>query len=500
MRALVLASLVLGGPSSRPVAAAEFSRLWGEHGELWSPAGRLPDFSFAGYRQGEEGIPTPPVRWNVRDFGANGDDALDDTEAFKKAIAETEAGVIFVPEGRYVISDLLYFRRSGVILRGAGPDRSVLYFPKTLTDIKPNWGETTEGRRTSNYSWSGGFLWVEGDYRDQPLALIPQPVARGELRFRVDEPDRLEPGGWITIRQRDEPDNSLAGYLYADQSRPMEKLRGRTRTEFTARVVSMDGREVTLNRALPTDLHPRWRPEVLHFDPTVTGVGIENLGFEFPVAPYEGHFTELGCNPLTFRRVAHCWARNLHFQNAESGIFAAGRFCTFDGIVFDSDRVPDRGRRARGHHGIYLSDNDNLFTNFRFNVRYIHDLTVSHCAGNVCSRGSGEDLCFDHHKRAPYANLFTRIDLGRGTRMYECGGGAALGKNAAAWTTFWNITAASPQTWPPDRFGPDRMNLVGVSGDSGTEARPEGKWREILDPKALHPANLHEAQLERRLK
>ena len=38
----------------------EFSLLWGEDGAAWEPAGRLPDFSFAGYRCGEDPIPDVP--------------------------------------------------------------------------------------------------------------------------------------------------------------------------------------------------------------------------------------------------------------------------------------------------------------------------------------------------------------------------------------------------------------------------------------------------------
>ena len=51
-------------------AATQYSRLWGKSGELWEPASRLPDFSFAGYHMGEEPIPKVPVKLNVKDFGA----------------------------------------------------------------------------------------------------------------------------------------------------------------------------------------------------------------------------------------------------------------------------------------------------------------------------------------------------------------------------------------------------------------------------------------------
>ncbi|HLU66879.1 MAG TPA: glycosyl hydrolase family 28-related protein, partial [Kofleriaceae bacterium] len=107
-------------------AAAEPSRLWGHRGERWDPRGRLPDFSYAGYQAGRAPIPEVPVVSNVRDFGAVGDGATDDTRAFQDALAAAEGGALLVPAGRYLIRGKLAMRRSNVVLRGEGPDRTVL--------------------------------------------------------------------------------------------------------------------------------------------------------------------------------------------------------------------------------------------------------------------------------------------------------------------------------------------------------------------------------------
>src|SRR5260221_13354026 len=68
-------------------AACAYSSLWGEAGEKWQPAGRLPDFSYAGYHAGEAPVPNPRARWNLkRDFHAVGDGRADDTQALVNAI------------------------------------------------------------------------------------------------------------------------------------------------------------------------------------------------------------------------------------------------------------------------------------------------------------------------------------------------------------------------------------------------------------------------------
>jgi hypothetical protein len=123
---------------------------------------------------------------------------------------------------------------------------------------------------------------------------------------------------------------------------------------------------------------------------------------------------------------------------------------------------------------------------------------VSKGAGNVISSGSGTDLCFDHHKRAPYDNVFTDLDLGAGNRMWRCGGGAALGRNCGAHGTFWNIRAKQEQKHPGN-FGPPSLNLVGVQTREESRTDIDGRWFEVFPPARLHPANLHEGQWARRL-
>ncbi|MHC4248592.1 MAG: hypothetical protein ACYS9X_05630 [Planctomycetota bacterium] len=194
----------------------------------------------------------------------------------------------------------------------------------------------------------------------------------------------------------------------------------------------------------------------------------------------------------------HCWARNIRILNADSGPMMGGRFCTISGVVYESKRKPDN-RGYVGHHGIYIQGDDQLLEKFDFKGKFIHDISVSHHSGCVSRGGKGVDVCFDHHKRAPYANLFTDIDIGAGRRMYMCGGGGSLGKNSAAWETFWCIRARSHQKPPHDRFGPDMMNFVGVFSKEKPTCDPAGKWWEPIPPDLLAPRDLYRAQLDKRL-
>jgi hypothetical protein len=404
-----------------------------------------------------------------------------------------------VPPGRYRITNLLEIIRPGVVLRGAGPDKSILFFPTPLNDIKPNWGATTTGERTSNYSWSGGFVTVRGRFGSAKITEVTQPAQRGDNVLTVASAAQLRVGQDIEVHQSDTPDNSLAVELYSGDAGPVKNLKGRARTSLISRITAIDGNRITLDRPLRCALRAEWKPQLRVFAPTVTGSGVENLGFEFPVTPYRGHFTELGFNPVALRGVAHCWVRNIRVRNADSGPFIGGAFNSVDGFVLESDRAVDN-QNCTGHHGISFGGTDNLLVNFDLRTRFIHDVSVEgFCSGNVISRGRGVDLSLDHHRAGPYENLFTDLDAGAGKRLWKCGGGAALGKHCAARGTFWNIRAATPLNYPPDDFGPPTMNLVALFTRSPNQTQWDGKWFEVIPPSAIQPQNLHEAQLGKRL-
>lgn len=478
---------------------AQYSGLWGERGEKWTPQSRLPDFSYAGYHCGEKPLPVVPPGVSVKSFGARGDGIADDSQAFLNALATVKSGAIEVPPGRYKITRILEISRGGVVLRGAGADRSVLFFPMPLNDIRPDWGETTDGRRTSNYSWSGGFVWIKSSRRDKPLVTVTAEARRGDTRLTVSSTSSLRVGQRIEILQRDKPDNSLASHLYSDDPGDVRKLLGSAKAVLVCRVTKLIGNDLFFDRPLRFDVKTEWQPEIRSFDPTVTESGVEKLCFEFPNTPYKGHFTELGFNAISMNGCADCWVRDVKIVNADCGIFSNGTFCTVQGVVFESARKPDK-TLSTGHHGLSFYGNDNLFAGFDFRTQFIHDISVDGgAAGNVSAKGKGVDLCFDHHKRACYENLFSDIDAGAGTHLWRHGGGEGLGRACAARGTFWNIRARAPQQYPKAEFGPVSMNFIAVQTKNPSETDVNGKWFEAIPPEGITPREIHQAQLARRL-
>lgn len=374
-----------------------------------------------------------------------------------------------------------------------------LFFPKPLQEIRPHWSATTEGLKTSNYSWSGGLIWFSGRLGGRVLAEITGERGRGEKILQLANSKNLRVGQRVEIFEHDNADNSLAAELYSGDTGNATNLLGTTIARLVTRITKINGEKISFDRPLRFAIKPQWHPQIRSFEPTVTECGVENLRLEFPETPYLGHFKEVGFNAVAFSGVADCWARNLVVSNADSGFFLSGSFCTVTNIVLESSRPADK-LRCTGHHGINFEGADNVFTGFDFRTRFIHDISVDHCAvGNVVTSGRGVDLCFDHHERAPFENLFSNVDAGAGTRLWTCGGGAALGQHSGARETFWNIRATKPQKLPPQNFGPDSMNFVALQTDLPSVKKTEGKWLESIPPEEIFPRELHAAQLQKRL-
>lgn len=96
----------------------------------------LPDFSYAGYHNGElsPGSKTAGSTLDVvAQYGADPTGAIDATTAIQGAIAAAESaggGVVSIPPGLYRLDGVLTIRASNIVLRGAGPDASRLFFTK----------------------------------------------------------------------------------------------------------------------------------------------------------------------------------------------------------------------------------------------------------------------------------------------------------------------------------------------------------------------------------
>lgn len=497
-------------PAQSSRAACAYSSLWGEAGEKWQPAGRLPDFSYAGYRAGEAKIPSPRASWDLkRDFHAVGDGRTDDTQSLLDAIQKIENGVLFIPKGAYVISKRIDITKGNIILRGAGAGQTTLLFPHSLTDLFGN----TPVNGQSQWAFRPGLINVTGKdpiNAQTRLATVTAPAKRGDHILRLSNPVSVKPGEWLRLVESDPPkgnaaSGSLIRYLYGDLMPPGDDLIGaRAPVRFLSRVRSVSGNSIELERPLPYDVRLEWTPEIHRFGPTVQEVGVEHLSIHFPWTPYPGHFKEQGYNGLFFQNVSQSWIDDVEIQNADFGVdLSQTNFCTVSNVTLTTSKsraVSDEARGWNGHHGIDSGHGtENLVTRFNVQTRFVHDISVEwYSLHTVFADGRGVDLNMDHHREANYSSLFSNLDCGAGMRPFDSGGSGNRGAHAGAYNTYWNIRAAGALRLPPADFGPF-LNFIGLDWKPNASASPYQWMIELVAPKSVCPTDLQEAMRARRL-
>jgi hypothetical protein len=489
-----------------PVAAAaqeaNTSKLWGAAGELWSPESRLPDFSFAGYMCGEQPIPDVPVVKNARDLGIVGDGVTDDAPALQKAIDSTEKGALFLPEGRYVLGSPVTINKGYFVLRGAGIGKTVLVIPKSLGALQDE-NPPANPKDKVNFSFTGGFISIRGEDQGKRLAALTKTAPRGSRELELDAPPKLKPGDFLTLRMADPGDHTLGKYVHGDAGldagpQTYKEYAQKPWVTWAARVEKLTGPRLTLDRPLRLDARPEWQAEIWNYAPSLTHIGIEGLSFEFPGVPKKYHLGEEGFNAIDATALAHSWFRDLSFIDADNGInLKQCRFMTIERTTF----LQAKREKMTGHHALWATSatQDCLFSEFDFQTRYEHDLTVEGRAnGNVFRNGRGIFLCIDHHRNMPYENLFTNLTIDNPGQAFRSSGTAARGPHSAVRATFWNLRSDKPN-WPKDGLKATEFplaNLIGVGAYPPATDPAAGQWIEPVQN--LQPADLYRAQMDRR--
>jgi hypothetical protein len=155
--------------------AQVYSQLWGTAGEKFIPAGRLPDFSFAGYKTGTETIPSFPIKATLGQNGAKPNDGLDDSDELQGLIDNLiTPGTITIPTGTWNLGKRVYIRKSGIVIRG--DNGAEFYMEKSLKTI-----DEANGKPGINYDFAEAFLNLNGSIKlsINPPNLVVSNAAQG---------------------------------------------------------------------------------------------------------------------------------------------------------------------------------------------------------------------------------------------------------------------------------------------------------------------------------
>ncbi len=459
-------------------------RLWREYrrgpGEHW----QIPDVSRAGYRFGGDRLPRARVTMSVADFGATGDGTTPDTEAFRRALEEARVrggGVIGIPEGTYLLEDVLRLEASNIVLRGEGAGRTVLHFSQSLGDLK---GHSRE------WSWRGGLVWAEGRVADQvgeagSTIAVQGNFPEGAARIRVDPEDVEAARNLVgrTVTFRTYADWSFIAKVFGHPSwreynwegfRPM--ARGVMPWDWPNEIVAVHGDgHVDLRKPLRLPVREAWRVEFGWRYGTTEGIGVEDLTIRFPEHVRRGHLNDPGYNGIFYHGVHHGWIRNVRIEEADNGIvLERSSHVTIRGVEMD-------GRSMHHASSFRYGSHDNLMEDFHIQCRRVHHGISSQdfASGNVWRRGRMESGTLDSHRGLPFDLVRTDLTLNLSGNPGGSGwAGPMVGRRAVNWNI--RVVNEEPPRWAarfpvssPDYFS--RGALVGIRGvEIESPSRPPG--------------------------
>ncbi|MEA2068505.1 MAG: glycosyl hydrolase family 28-related protein [Verrucomicrobiota bacterium] len=483
----------------------------------------LPDYSYAGYHNGEKPLPRLKPTVRVTDFGARADDGLDDTDAIKKAIAQAASlegsQVVGFPKGRFIVSDILFLEQSGLVLQGvgSGEDGTVLYFPKPLAEMPqpPEIKQLVVYLEKNNkrmgdeffspYSWTGGLIWAhEANLDPQQVAEVTGGT-RGQHTITVKDSTNVKPG--MTLRvlwfNRDGPEGSLLQHMYMSShpgcgsrlyENPDEPI-----IKQPVQVLAVNGKTITIKEPLLHDLKPEWTPLLERFAP-IQEVGIEQLRIEFPPAKYRGHHLEAGYNAIYMTGVRNSWVRDVVVVHGDSG-FISGDISL---ITVQDICIEGRG----GHYTLHLSGYGVLVRDFVCTATALHNPSVNTgCACGVYTHGKIASPILDQHSGGNHQNLFDDLELsGVSSNLFENSGAKYWMPAAGAYNTFWNLSVKNRlDTHDKATLGglgarAWHGRLIGIHGDKEINLDYDpSAYIEGTNRKDLAVPSLYEYQLRKRL-
>ncbi len=494
------------GPTNTPSSPAEYLGAY------------VPDFSYAGYRNGEALEPVSTgTRINVTDFGAIPDDGIDDSRAILDAIDTANAvdGTVILefPAGELIVTEVLPITRGDIVLRGQGrgDGGTRLHFPRPLdmVDTGSRFSELREylakyDKRQrepdrnvdymfSEYSWTGGFIWIQRpgtraasylESYDPPIEVLTDITSgkRGDKTVSVVDPDRLEEGEVIQLQwfNREGEDGALIDSIYGDTDLAIGSHHwtfvDRPVVRQMTKVVSINGAAVTLSDPLLHDVNDALPAQAAVWD-HLQNVGIEGMRLTFPNAISFGHHLERGYNGIYFTSVFNGWIRDVSFSNADSGVLSYNSAnLTFQTIRADGLR--------RAHYAVHLGNVHNvLVSDLIVAGPVIHPLTFNTQSTRSVYRRSTvfEAPVLDQHAGSNHQNLFDETTVYISAERDEDGAYYDIwdGSGAGYWqpghgrfNTTWNLSvivedgAAQRETVRLRGLaeGPD-ARLVGIQGN-----------------------------------
>ena len=478
-----------------PLASAQITpNIWKKFIGEPVPAGTpdLIDYSYAGYKNGTEGIPEDfgYTVHNVTDYGATPDDGKSDGAGIRAALNAASSGmsIVFFPPGQYNVlldndvREPFIVRGHQVIVRGSGAQGA----GSGGTTIKQH-NELAEGH---------GRLFNTQDVENAWGHQMPRIIGSfpsGMKYFDVNNATLLIGHQFITFRGDrllGEDFDKFSSRPLADMPDSYTRVKEGLKVREHHEIDRVEGNRVHLKAPLVT--HLKHDMTVLWQDLTV-GIGFEDLHIDGSFDEIYKHLVQSGRGGISLSKTAHSWIRRCRFSNVIDSFSISQSYC---GSVVSN--IVD-GRFGHNLGGIFESTYSIVaFLEDHTDRGMLHGAAVSHySAGSVVWHVGGTLVNGpDTHGAQSRHSLF---DNYKSISHHANGGGRDSLPHHLDGYIRWNNTVLSDRTfnlWVPDHSTFTQGSLIGYKTLGGSVPRNayfEGYGTHVS------PQSLYEAQLELRL-
>ena len=444
----------------------------------------LLDFSYAGYKHGEEEAPDGFALGyktiNVKEYMDAHPD-LTAREAFLKLLKEKKlvriddesksysndnAGVVFYfPAGEYVLhneedntlrqdvenpaydgkgnntSSSIIIYGGNFVIKGDGPDKTFIKMdtPNLPTDTEVMYSSLVMINIKHN-AWLGAEYEVTGN------------AGKGTFKVKVAGASNFKVGEWVCLYLHDNSPELVKQELlpYAWESTMTNISTEGVQVEDYHQIVNISGDEITFKEPIMHEVDAQWNWKLRKYS-YYENVGVEDLTFVgHAVDDFQHHRSWIddgAYKPIAFMRVVNSWMRRVNFENVSE---AASIISSANFSAYKINITGNRGHaaiRSQGSSRVFIGAVRDCtdgpladeYPTFQSNTGQYHACGVSKPSmGAVIWKVTwGDDACFESHATQPRATLIDNCT--GGFVQSRQGGDANQVPNHLNDLTIWNM-------------------------------------------------------------
>ncbi len=278
----------------------------------------LPDFSYAGYQNGEKEIPniTNYKVFDVTAFGAIANDTLSDKIAIQNAITAANkngSGIVFFPKGRFLVNEnedapnKIISKGGNIIFRGKWVRhwRHRIIYENTLPPADP----------AKMWTVPPLFTFTSGG-ADKKIGNVTQSAKIGSFDLTINTTEGLKPGDWIILKLLDNSKELIQNELGSNELSPTwtNLINKGINVKVFYQIKKINKETITLAAPISYNIDSKYNWEVFKFANSQE-VGIENIAF---VGNWKDQFVhhrswkdDSGFTMLNFSRLTNSWIKSV---------------------------------------------------------------------------------------------------------------------------------------------------------------------------------------------